>query len=32
MYDNAEDAGAAYREAHLLYWGALSHFVGEIVV
>ncbi len=31
-YKKAEDAGRAYREAHLLYWGALSHFIKEVTL
>jgi hypothetical protein len=29
-YENAEEAGFAYRVAHVRLWGALSYFVGEI--
>jgi hypothetical protein len=31
-YDNAEDAGYAYKTAHVAVWGALSYFVGEVTV
>ena len=31
-YGSAEAAGAAYREAHILYWGALSYLIGEVTV
>ena len=30
-YDDPEEAGAAYRGAHILYWGALSYHLKELV-
>jgi len=32
MYDNAEEAGFAYREAHIAVWGSLSYFVQEVTL
>ena len=31
-FDNAEDAGYAYKVAHVALWGALSCFVSEVTV